>query len=158
MNELHREHSGAILRYVRSLARIDRNTAEDLVQETMLRTWRNIGALPAEPESARRWVFTVARRATIDHIRMRNARVTEISTSDLNDTGTRHDPTAIAIAAHALRQAARELSGPHRTVIHEMYLKGVPAADLALRLGVPVSTVKSRAHHAMRTLRAAVQS
>jgi RNA polymerase sigma-70 factor, ECF subfamily len=148
MAALHEQHATAILRYVRS---------EDLVQEVMIRAWRNLASVPDEPEPARRWLFTVARRTVIDHLRGRNSRVAEVAVADLTGAAPAEDPVRLLLAVDSLRQAFGELSQGHRTVVSGLYLRGVPAGELAEQLGVPVGTVKSRAHHALRRLRAAVE-
>jgi RNA polymerase sigma-70 factor (ECF subfamily) len=58
----------------------------------------------------------------------------------------------------SLRRAVHDLSESHRVVISELYFHGRSTHETADRLGVPVGTVKSRAHYALRTLREAVTS
>lgn len=152
---LHAEHGPAVRRLICSVTWVDRNTAEDLVQETMLRTWRNIATVPDDYESARRWLFTVARRTAIDFLRRRRLRPVEVEMG-FDAEAVTEDSATIAVALSMLRDAFRELSVAQRTVISEMYLNGATAEELAVRLGVPVGTVKSRAHHGMRRLRTAV--
>ncbi len=62
MRALYDEHAGPVLGYVLRLTGGDRQRAEDVVQETMLRAWRHPeAALPAKG-SLRPWLLTV--RAT----------------------------------------------------------------------------------------------
>src|SRR6201992_4456045 len=56
---LYAEHGGALLRYALHLTGGDKQRAEDLVQETVLRAWRHPEALVDRP--ARPWLFAVAR-------------------------------------------------------------------------------------------------
>src|SRR5262249_30316468 len=56
---LYAEHGGALLRYALRLTGGDRQRAEDLVQETIVRAWRHPEALADRP--ARPWLFAVAR-------------------------------------------------------------------------------------------------
>ena len=56
---LYAEHGGALLRYALHLTGGDRQRAEDLVQETIVRAWRHPEALTDRP--ARPWLFAVAR-------------------------------------------------------------------------------------------------
>src|SRR5260370_17767245 len=55
---LYAEHGGALLRYALHLTGGDRQRAEDLVQETIVRAWRHPEALADRP--ARPWLFAVA--------------------------------------------------------------------------------------------------
>ncbi|WP_139199526.1 sigma-70 family RNA polymerase sigma factor, partial [Curtobacterium sp. MCBA15_013] len=65
---LYREHGDALTRYVRHLTR-DGHTVEDVVQETMVRAWQRPAVLERAPDSARAWLFTVARNLVVDDAR-----------------------------------------------------------------------------------------
>ncbi|CAM5735178.1 hypothetical protein SFUMM280S_08543 [Streptomyces fumanus] len=45
MRALYREHAGPLLAYVLRLVAGDRQRAEDVVQETLIRAWKNAGSL-----------------------------------------------------------------------------------------------------------------
>jgi DNA-directed RNA polymerase specialized sigma24 family protein len=45
MRALYREHAGPLLAYVLRLVAGDRRRAEDVVQETLIRAWKNAGSL-----------------------------------------------------------------------------------------------------------------
>jgi RNA polymerase sigma-70 factor (ECF subfamily) len=80
LRTLHDEHGGALWSYVVGLTNGDRAQAQDVVQETMLRAWRNPHVLEQASGSARGWLFTVAKRIVIDEwrtARSRRERVTE---------------------------------------------------------------------------------
>jgi RNA polymerase sigma-70 factor (ECF subfamily) len=65
---LYREHGDALTRYVRHLTR-DGSTVEDVVQEAMVRAWQRPAVLERAPDSARAWLFTVARNLVVDEAR-----------------------------------------------------------------------------------------
>jgi RNA polymerase sigma-70 factor (ECF subfamily) len=66
------------------------------------------------------------------------------------------DTAETVIATQSLRQALQSLTSAHRAILNELYLKGRSVQDTARSLGVPVGTVRSRAHYAMRSLRHAI--
>ncbi|MCM4083568.1 sigma-70 family RNA polymerase sigma factor [Actinoplanes sp. TRM88002] len=159
MREIHRNNGGALLHFLRSLVSSSAlHTAEDLVQETMLRAWRNLDAVPVEAESQRRWLFTVARRLAIDAYRKRQSRPMEVSLIDTEPAASGGEAAEMVIAKLTLRHAVSDLSPAHRSVLQELYVEGHTLDETATRLGVPVGTVKSRAHYAMRHLRNALMS
>ena len=49
-----------------------------------------------------------------------------------------------------------DLSVAHRSVLMELYIDGRSLDEVASRLGIPIGTVKSRAHYAMQSLRDAL--
>src|ERR1700730_5600245 len=72
---LYAEHGGALLRYALHLTGGDRQRAEDLVQETIVRAWRHPEALADRP--ARAWLFAGARHLAGHSHRARQARPPE---------------------------------------------------------------------------------
>ena len=61
LRAIHDAHSQDLLRYVLRLTRGDMPFAEDVVQESLLRLWGKPEVLEQSSESARKWLFTVAR-------------------------------------------------------------------------------------------------
>ncbi|GAA0481301.1 RNA polymerase sigma factor SigL [Paractinoplanes deccanensis] len=156
LGALHAEYGDALLSYLRGFTHGDREFAEDLLQETMLRTWRRMDAMPDCGEPARRWLYTVARNTAIDALRMRKARPAEVEGNDLTAVPTREDTAETAVAVQQLRSGLRALSEAHRVILDELYVKGRSVAETARALGLPAGTVKSRAHYALRSLRQAL--
>jgi RNA polymerase sigma-70 factor, ECF subfamily len=150
------DHGTQLTRFVQRLSLGHRQTAEDLVQETMVRAWRSMDTLPLEDSSGRRWLFTVARRLVIDEVRRRQVRPVEVAPVDAERCATDDDTSGAAIANHSLREAVGKLSPAHRQVLHEVYFLDRTAEEVATRLGIPLGTVRSRLHYALRSLRAAV--
>jgi RNA polymerase sigma-70 factor (ECF subfamily) len=156
MTTLHTQYRSKLTNFLLRFTGGDRQAAEDLAQETLIRTWRNLNALPDGTEETRRWLFTVARHVAIDAIRRRRARPDEVSLSDYTVVPYAADPGEVVLAGQSLRRAFDDLSADHRAVLSELYLQGRSTAEAASRLGVPVGTIKSRAHYALRGLRAAI--
>jgi RNA polymerase sigma-70 factor (ECF subfamily) len=154
LRTLHDEHGGALWSYVVGLTNGDRAQAQDVVQETMLRAWRNPHVLAQSSGSARGWLFTVAKRIIIDEwrtARSRRERVTEyLPEQPVADGVDRTLDRQLVVAA------LRTLSVEHREVLVECYFRGASVAEAALTLGVPAGTIKSRTHYALRALRLAV--
>src|SRR5712664_4813998 len=77
VTELYRQYHRSLLSFVLRLTAGDRQQAEDVVQETMVRAWRQAGKLDLTEPSLMPWLVTVARRIVIDDKRRRNARPAE---------------------------------------------------------------------------------
>lgn len=150
--ELQRSHGGALLRFLLRLTYGDRQRAEDLVQETLVRAWQHPEAFEKPYESIRPWLFTVGRRLAIDARRSRLARPAEVSERLLETTAAHGDPAERSAAALDVREAVRTLSPEHRAVLVQLYFRGLSVHEAASALGIPAGTVKSRSHYALRAL------
>lgn len=156
LRALHDQHAAALSSYVVGLTGGDRGRAQDVVQETLLRAWRNPEVLAQTRGSVRGWLYTVARRIVIDEWRTGRHRL-EVVSEQLPE---RPDPAADIAERTVDRQivlaALRTLSPAHRAVVVECYLRAATVAEAAETLGIPVGTVKSRLHYALHALRLAV--
>ena len=154
LRALHDEHAAALWRYVVWLCG-DRQLAEDIVQETLLRAWRRPSVLDQSETSARAWLFTVARNLVTDHYRSARSRH-EIGVEVLPE---RSGPDGIEamLDSWLVADALSELSADHRAVVIHAYYRGESVSRMATELGIPEGTVKSRLHYALRALRLALQ-
>ena len=152
LRALHAEHGTALFAHALRLVGGDRQRAEDLVQETMLRAWRHPEALDPALGSVRAWLFTTARNLAIDAWRRRSARIGEVVTDDLPERPGADD-TDRRLEAWLIAEALSRLSSHHREVLVECFYRGRSVAEAALRLGIPTGTVKSRTHYALRSLK-----
>ena len=153
---LYAEHGGPLLGYVQRLTGGDRQSAEDIVQETLLRAWRNPGALAGRP--VRPWLFTVARNLVVDTYRARRARPAEIGDPALHATSwVTGDDADRALESWTVADALSALRPGHRQVLIQTYYLGRSVAEAATELGIPAGTVKSRTYYALRALKLALE-
>jgi RNA polymerase sigma-70 factor (ECF subfamily) len=155
LRTLHDQHAGALWAYAVNLTNGDRAKAQDVVQETMLRAWRNPKVLDQSGGSARGWLFTVARRIVIDDWRASRSRP-EMVFGELPEPGVA-DTTDQTVDRQLVLAALRLLSEEHRQVLLECYFRGASVAEAAATLGIPPGTVKSRTHYALRAMRSALE-
>ena len=153
---LYEEHAAAVLTFVLRLNGGDRQAAEDTVQETLLRAWRNAAGLRAYDGPVRPWLFTVARRIVIDEHRRASVRPTMVRDEALEFMAEKDDIDR-RLNALPVADALGRLSPAHRAVIVELYYRGSKVEEAADTLGIPAGTVKSRAYYALRALRLALE-
>jgi len=139
------------LAFVLRLTGGDRQHAEDVVQETMVRAWREAGRLDLSGPSLMPWLTSVARRIVIDEHRRKRARPEEAGTDAVADVPV-DDDTADTVLRVAVAAAMRELTSSHRQILTETILRDRTVDQTAEALGIPVGTVKSRVHYALRVL------
>lgn len=153
MQSIYTHHAPALLRTLLNWTYGDWQAAEDLMQETMVRAWRNIEALDPDPLVLRPWLFTVARRIAIDRFRARVVRPPETEPEALEQVPETAEPLERLLERETLLDALRTLSEVHRTALVQVYLMDRTVPEAAAVLGVPEGTVKSRLHHALRAVR-----
>ncbi|XVV01287.1 sigma-70 family RNA polymerase sigma factor [Actinosynnema sp. CA-248983] len=156
IRRLYQEFGSALLGHAMRLTGSDRQWAEDIVQETLVRAWRNAEKLERDPVLLRSWLFTVARRLVIDDRRKRSVRPQESELTPSDEAPAR-DEADRTLAAIVVAEAMNGLTEEHREAILETYLRDRTVGEAAAVLGVPPGTVKSRVYYALRALRRALQ-
>ena len=154
LEEFCRRHGGALHRYVRGLTSGDGYLAEDIVQETFLRAWRQPEVVADGQGCRYAWLYTVARNLAIDRSRSRACRPRETDDAVLPSIPEPACPIDRLVTSLTLREALARLTAGQREILVELYYRDRSPAEIAAALGIPVGTVKSRAHYALRVLRA----
>lgn len=143
-----------LLAYVSGLTGGDRQLAEDIVQETMLRAWRHASQIDPAIGSVRGWLLRVARNLAIDSYRSTRARPPEVSAeAAATDRFAVSDRTDGMLTSMVVREALDALRPQQREAIVEVYYRGRTVVEAAAALGVPVGTVKSRVFYGLLALR-----
>lgn len=154
LRALHDAYSTVLWRYVVRLTG-DAASADDVVQETLLRALRSPRILAQEPDSARPWLFTVARHLVIDEARSARRRH-ELSTAHPPEEVT-EDRVDALFESILVAEALAGIGPDHREVLVHAYYGGKSIADMARELDIPQGTVKSRLHYGLRALRLVLQ-
>jgi RNA polymerase sigma-70 factor (ECF subfamily) len=134
----------------------DLDLAEDAVQQTLVAIWRELPQL-RDPARFDAWSYRLLVRACYAEGRRArrwspNLRI--LPADEPNDSGgletiVHHDQ---------LETAIRRLSVDHRAVLVLHHYADIPLDRVAQILEIPVGTVYSRLHHAMRAMRAALDA
>jgi RNA polymerase sigma-70 factor, ECF subfamily len=148
LREAYAVHFGELHRFaMRSLS--DRGLAEEVVQEAFARAWKSADAFNPDIASLRTWLFAILRNVIIDLARTRAAHPTVTQA----EVEVAIEPTETDLIGWQVEVGIRRLSDKHRRVLVETYYRDRPLDDVARSLGVPVGTVKSRLHYALKALR-----
>jgi RNA polymerase sigma-70 factor (ECF subfamily) len=147
----------------------DPSTAEDCAQEVFVKVYRTRATYEVRAKFST-YLFSIARHHWIDVVRHRAAGPQTVSTDATGEGGDDSgrlgdrlegrggDEAAGTVSdgelARALRAAVAGLPAEQREVFALTQVEGLRYEEIALILRVPVGTVKSRMHTAVRTLRA----
>lgn len=154
LQRLHDRHAPELWRFALHLTR-DPQVAEDVVQEALLRAWRDPGLESRSDAASRSWLFTTSRHLVIDRWRSAASRH-EVRSGELVEPAVA-DRTAQVLDRWLIADALDGLSAEHREVIAAAYYEGRAVAEIASALEIPEGTVKSRLHYGLRNLRLALQ-
>jgi RNA polymerase sigma-70 factor (ECF subfamily) len=142
-------HIPAPRAFARSLCG-NRNVADDLVQDTLVKAWTKIDQY-ATGTNLRALLFTILRNTFYSLQRKRKREVADpdgIFAASLCDAPT-HDAR---LAFREFRAAFHKLSAEHREVLTLVGVSGLSCEEAADIMGVAVGTVKSRANRARARL------
>ena len=135
----------------------DREEAEDVTQEVLIRLWRK--GHEVDPERIGPWLTRVTRNAAIDVIRRRKPGVRAVM--DPGDGST--DPPEGSPGPERLAQSSQlgsrllaalhAMSEPHRSVVILREIQGLSYREIGEALEMPLSTVRVSLHRGRRRLR-----
>ena len=154
VREVYRRYRGRLAAVARSLLS-DPNVIDDVVQQTFMQAWRASASFDAE-RSLSAWLYAICRRVCIDEYR-RSIRTPEPTATGEHNDGVDLGPSIERTwTVWEIRQAIDRLPAEEREVVRLASLEGHSLVEIALRQGVPIGTVKSRAFRAHRRLAAAL--
>ena len=155
LREVYAAHGPELFRFAhRSLG--DRQLAEEAVQETFLRAWRNERRFDEALGSLRTWLFAITRNVVIDLARSRSARPA-VPVAMVPEQAEGDSELERLATLWQLEEALRRLRPEHHEVLVEVSIRGRQYSDVATELGVPEGTVKSRVYYGLRALRVALE-
>jgi RNA polymerase sigma-70 factor, ECF subfamily len=146
-----RSYNRPLVGFVLPFVNGDVQAAEDVVQETMLRSWQHAAEL--RPEHAGSWLHTVARNVAISayHRRRRSLpREVPLDENKLPDVDGGLDRM---LDAWLVASALDSISSEQRAVIVELFYQRRSVAEVAELLAIPEGTVRSRCFYGLRALR-----
>lgn len=155
--DIYRQHAPALRRFIARTS-LDRSRTEDVVQEVILRVWRQA----PQVSSMRAYLLQSTRNLLVDMHRASTRHVVEVSEDRDDDSRARTDPRATnpvvaierALDQILVEEALARLHPDHRAVVVALYYQRLTVVEAATALRVPVGTVKSRSFYAIRSLRA----
>jgi RNA polymerase sigma factor (sigma-70 family) len=133
----------------------DPDAARDAVQETLIEVWRGLPSL-REPEAFGGWVQRILVRACHRAVQSNRRRAVEVPQLDI-DVPTRSGEHEVD-DRDRIASAFRRLTTEQRTVLVLHHHLGLPLAESAGILQVPIGTMKSRLNRATSALRAALDA
>jgi RNA polymerase sigma-70 factor (ECF subfamily) len=152
MQVLFARHHVRVFRFVLRLVR-DEAGAEDLISEVFLDVWRQAGKFEGR-SAVSTWLLAIARFKALSALRRRTdvelddetAEAIEDSSDTPEVTLEKKDKSAVT------RKCLEKLSAEHREIIDLVYYHEKSVEEVALIVGIPENTVKTRMFYARKRL------
>src|SRR5437763_8165146 len=149
--ELYRRYRPAVSRLAASFSELDRDEAEDVVQEAFVRAFRAMSSLK-DRERFAAWLFTIARNRARSYL---TSRATHCKAAEDASREAQLLEDHVPSASHTMEKeaelrAVREVidglrEGPEKETVRLFYLEGtLSAREIAMRMGVGKSAVTMR--------------
>jgi len=144
---------GLILRVVG-----DRATAEEVLLDVYTQVWRQAASYDTSRGVPLAWIMTIARSRAIDRVRAwrpdQQKKESLDAISEVTATGISPEEASVYSERQQLvRHALQTLAPEQREVIELAYYAGLSHSEIALKLGQPLGTVKTRTRLGMIKLR-----
>ncbi|MBA2683395.1 MAG: sigma-70 family RNA polymerase sigma factor [Gemmatimonadaceae bacterium] len=149
----------------------DRETAEDLAQDTFIKVLNNIDRYRPEFKLSS-WLFKIANNVTIDHLRRRQLATVSLDGSPHAGTAAEAQATSLDVESRgqsaleaiearelgsAIELAIGKLRPEYRSCILLRHVEGRSYEEIAATLDLPLGTVKTYIHRARHELREALE-
>ena len=135
----------------------DIDLAEDATQQALLNIWRDLPKL-RDPARFDAWSYRLLVRACYAGARQTRHWTPSMRLLPSHEPTQADDVSSAVADRDQLERGFRRLSVDHRAVVVLHHYLDMPLDEIADTLGIPIGTVRSRLHHAMRGLRAALDA
>ena len=139
--------------------------AEDLVQETYLKAYKNFGSF-TPGTNLKAWLYRIMTNTYINSYRKKQRRPLETSADEVTDnqlyTSSSHDSTGLesaevealkAMPNSRISEALNALNEDYRMVVYYADVEGMAYKEIADVMDIPIGTVMSRLHRGRKQLR-----
>lgn len=132
-----------------------RAAAEDAMQETFTKIWRNADRYQANGYSPMAWLVTIARNTAIDSLRARQK--VQFSDFEMHDLPSPEPTAEQRVVAQSelgrITDCMDELQPRRREAIRLAYLDGESYAGISEQMDVPLNTIRTWLRRGLMSLR-----
>lgn len=152
-NQLYERYAGTLYGIIFKIV-TDTSTAEDILQDTFVKVWKNINNYSAEKGSFFTWLLNITRYTAIDYLRSKqHKQKTKTQTTTDNEYIQEAIYTVNNVDNSSLKGLVAKLEPKYREVIDLVYFWGYTQDEVSKILNMPLGTVKTRARMGLQILR-----
>lgn len=151
VGELYDSYSGALFGVVLRIVQ-SRELAEQVLQDTFVKVWRNGASYDASKGRLFTWLVNIARNTAIDATRTAHFQHYR-KTESLDNLVHRPGGDSLNPDLLGIREIVGKLDEKYRTLIELIYFQGYTQEEAAEATGIPLGTIKTRLRYAINDLR-----
>ncbi len=137
---------------------VNRSQSEEVLQEVFLEVWQTAERFAPNKGQGRSWVLTIAHRRAVDRVRSAQASTQRDVKAGFKDLDVAHDGVAeqveLKIEGRRVVAALTTLPDLQREALVLAYYGGYSQSEIAVLVGSPLGTVKTRMRDGLSRLRA----
>lgn len=133
--------------------------AEDVLQESFVKIWKNIDFYASDKGSIFTWMLNICRNMAIDTVRSK-AYKNESMNQNVEDnvySVDRKEQVEAKVDHIGLKAIVSKLKPEHKLLIDKIYFEGYTQDEAAKELAIPLGTVKTRLRAAISQLRTVIK-
>lgn len=151
LGELYDAYGGALFGVVVRIVQ-SRELAEQVLQDTFVKVWRNGASYDASKGRLFTWLVNIARNTAIDATRTSHFQHYR-KTESLDNLVHRPGGDTLNPDHLGVREVVNRLDEKYRTLIELVYFQGYTQEEAAEETGIPLGTIKTRLRYAIGELR-----
>jgi RNA polymerase sigma-70 factor (ECF subfamily) len=131
---------------------IDQAIAEDALQESFIKIWKNAKKYDSSKAKLFTWLYRIARNTAIDKLRSHNLKFTkevQIGESNVYKLAT----SGLNQDTMDLKKHVAQLENKYQIVLDALYFQGMTQQEASEELDIPLGTIKSRLKIGLRELK-----
>ena len=148
---LYEHYSDALFGVILKIVKRD-EIAEDVLQESFIKIWKNSQSYDSKKAKLFTWLFRIVRNTSIDKLRSianKSAKNVQIDTTNvykITSKGLNEDVLDI-------KKHINTLEEKYQVVLQALFFEGITQQEASEELDIPLGTIKSRLKIALRELK-----
>ncbi|MFY8021365.1 MAG: RNA polymerase sigma factor [Bacteroidia bacterium] len=129
--------------------------ANDALQESFVKIWKNIEQYQESKSSIYTWMLNICRNTAIDEMRSKGFRKS-LQNENIEDVVEQADEVnhlSLKTDQIGLKELVSKLKAEHQLLIDKIYFEGYTHEEVSNELQIPLGTVKTRIRAALQNLR-----
>ncbi len=154
LNILYDNYSAALFGVIVRITGSQEN-AEDVLQETFVKIWKNISYYDRSKGKLYTWLINIARNTAIDSLRVKGHKVKSQIQSLDNSVRTINKQYFVSTQPDhiGLKELVEKMKPEYKLLIDKLYFEGYTQEEAAKELDIPLGTIKTRIRAAISQLR-----